>query len=80
MKYQHLKSKTIHLEKEMFVTASQNGTILIPEKNTKTFLHWLNENGKMTATYTLTSPTLVKDTVKLINGSGKTISIDLIDL
>ena len=80
MKYTALKHRFITLDKESQITASPNGSVLVPEENTKVFLHWLNENGKLLATYTLSYPTLVQDTVKLINGSGKSVRIHLIDL
>lgn len=80
MKYQALKHKYITVDKESQIIASPNGSVLIPEENTKVFLHWLNENGKLLTTYTLSYPTLVHDTVKLINSSGKSVRVHVIDL
>ena len=80
MKYQALKHRYINIDKETQITASPNGSVLVPEENTKVFLHWLNENGKLLTTYTLSYPTLVQDTVKLLNSSGKTVRIHVIDL
>ena len=56
------------------------GVVLIPPPNTKIFLHWTNENGKMIATYTLTYATLVHNKLRIINGSDKEISIHAITL
>jgi hypothetical protein len=80
MKYAALKHRYIVVEKETQITASVNGSVLVPEENTKTFLHWVNENGKLISTYTLSYPTLVHDQVKLINGSKKPVKIHVIDL
>lgn len=59
---------------------AKEGVVLIPPPNTKIFLHWLNENGKMTATYTLTYATLVYNKMTIINGSSAQISIHAITL
>jgi hypothetical protein len=80
MKYSALKNRYVTIEKELVITAGPNGSVLIPDSNTKLFLHWLNENGKMVATYTLTFPTMVHDTLKLINSSSNSVRVHMIDL
>lgn len=59
---------------------AKEGVVLIPPADTKVFLHWLNENGKMTATYTLTHSTVVYSKIRIINGSANQISIHAITL
>jgi len=80
MKYSPLRHRYVTVEKEAEVTASVNGSVLVPDENTKIFLHWLTEKGKLAATYTLTFPTLVHDTVKLVNNSGKPVKVRVIDI
>lgn len=82
MKYQALKNYNLVLPKkgsEQVVDAGQ-GLILVPPPNSKIFLHWENENGKLVSTYTMTFTTKVYDKVKLINGSDKEVSILAVNL
>lgn len=80
MNYKPLKSRNIKLgaKAELELDAGA-GTILIPPNGVKVFLHWLNENGKLVSTYTLTYSTLVKNKLKIINGSDKDIDVQAID-
>lgn len=69
MLYQSLNVKKLCLgPKETIEFDAGCGCILIPNPNSKIFLHWLTKNGKMRASYTMTKVTRVEDTFKLING------------
>jgi len=80
MNYKPLKNQFLKLApKGELVFDAGTGTVLIPPADTKVFLHWTNENGKLVSTYTLTYSTLVQNKFKIINGSDKAISIHAID-
>lgn len=81
MNYRALKNHWIKLESkaETEIDAGQ-GTILVPPPNSKVFLHWLNEKGKLVSTYTMTYPTQVQNKVKLINAQSTPISIQAIEI
>ena len=55
-------------------------SILIPLSDSKVFLHWKNSQGKLLATCTLTTPTLVSNTLQLINGTEESVEIQVIEL
>lgn len=80
MNYRPLKNQHLKLgAKGQMDFDAGTGTVLIPPDDTKVFLHWVNENGKIVSTYTLTYSTLVQNKFKIINGSDKAISIHAID-
>ncbi len=80
MNYKPLKNQFLKLTpKGELVFDAGPGTVLIPPADTKVFLHWTNENGKMISTFTLTYATMVQNKFKIINGSDKAISIHAID-
>lgn len=80
MNYKPLKNQFLKLTpKGELVFDAGLGTVLIPPADTKVFLHWTNENGKMISTFTLTYATMVQNKFKIINGSDKAISIHAID-
>lgn len=80
MNYKPLKNQFLKLApKGELVFDAGTGTILIPPADTKVFLHWTNENGKLISTYTLTYSTMVQNKFKIINGSDKAINIHAID-
>lgn len=66
MKYRAIKNRWITVQGEETIDAG-DGLILIPPENQKVFLHWLNANGKLLATYTMTYATLVTDKVKIVS-------------
>ena len=81
MNYRALKNHWIKLNsKEESILDAKNGIILVPPPNAKVFLHWLNENGKLVSTYTLTYATEVQNKVKIINNSQTEVSIHAIEL
>ncbi len=59
---------------EEFLDAG-TGLILVPTDNKKTFVHWLNDKGKLVATYTLSYPTLITEKVKLLSNEKSRIHI-----
>lgn len=81
MNYRPLKNQFLRLDpsSELLFDAG-TGTILIPPTDTKVFLHWTNENGKLINTFTLARSTLVQNKIKIINGSDKAVSIHAIDI
>lgn len=76
--YRPLKNSWITVKGETEYTAGSNGSILIPSENSKIFLHWTNENGKLVSTYTLTYATLVQNKLKIV--SKESARIQVIDL
>lgn len=81
MNYKVLRSQFIRLapQQELLFDAGE-GCILIPQDNAKIYLHWLNNNGKMVSTLTLTMPTVVYNSVKIINSSSSPACIRAISL
>jgi hypothetical protein len=78
LKYKALKNYWIEVSSGTDIVPGPNGSILIPPPNSKTFLHWLTDSGKISSTYTLEYSTLVTDKVKAI--SRTPIRIQVIDL
>jgi hypothetical protein len=76
MKYQALKHKTISLagKGQSEFDAGETAT-LIPDENSKVFIHWKTDNGKLAATYTMTFPTRIEGNVTLINALDKPVNI-----
>jgi hypothetical protein len=56
------------------------GTVLVPPENTKVYLHWTNDKGKLVTTYTLNYATFVQNKFKILNGSANVISIHAIEI
>lgn len=80
MLYQPIKTHSILLEtNETREMDAGSGLLLIPEDNSKVFLHWLN-GDKLRATYTMTKSTKVCERVQLINASNRIIEIKIVDL
>ena len=80
MLYQPIKTHSILLEtNETREMDAGSGLLLIPEDNSKVFLHWLN-GDKLRATYTMTKATKICERVQLINASNRIIEIKIVDL
>ena len=81
MRYKALKNNYIKLEasKDTLLDAG-DGVILIPEKDAKIYVHWLNDSGKITTTCTVDYATLVTQKVKLINAQNNQIQIHCIEI
>lgn len=76
MRYQALQHKTLKLEgKAQTDFDSKEGAYLVPDENSKVFLHWKNDSGKILATYTMTFPTKIEGKVTLINALDKPVQI-----
>ena len=79
--YRALRSQFIRLAaKQEIEFEAGEGCILIPQDDSKVYLHWLNENGKLVSTYTLTMPTAVHNKLKLINSNTNPTRIHVITL
>jgi hypothetical protein len=73
MNYRALKNYPIKLSaKETKDLDAGTGLVLVPQGSAKVFLHWVTESGKVYATHTLSYPTLVQNTLKLVNGPEET--------
>jgi hypothetical protein len=69
MNYKNLKNYPINLTaREIKEFDADSGVIFVPQTNTKIFLHWMTDTGKIYATHTLLYPTLVQNKLKIING------------
>jgi hypothetical protein len=81
MRYKALKHQTLKLEaKAQLDFDASNGVVLVPETDSKVFIHWLNDNNKLLATYTMTFPTQIVGQVKLINALDKQTQIKVIEI
>jgi hypothetical protein len=81
MLYRALKYTIINLDPNATAELdAQNGVVLVPNPNSKIFLHWLTDSGKMRSTYTMTYATRVEGKLKLINGLNTTTSVQVIHL
>ena len=81
MRYKALKHQTLKLEAKAQLDFNANeGVVLVPESNSKVFIHWLNDNNKLLATYTMTFPTQIVGQVKLINALDKQTQIKVIEI
>ena len=66
MWYNELKSKLINLKPKEEIQV-EAGKVLVPKSNSRFFLHWYNDKGKMVASHQIKHATLVNNTAKLIN-------------
>jgi hypothetical protein len=81
MRYKALKHQTLKLEAKAQLDFNANeGVVLVPETDSKVFIHWLNDNNKLLATYTMTFPTQIVGQVKLINALDKQTQIKVIEI
>ena len=81
MNYQALKNHFIKLAANgQTEFDAGEGVVLIPPENTKLFLHWTNDKGKIVTTYTLNYATLVQNKFKILNGSANPIRIHVIEI
>ena len=81
MRYTALKHQTLKLEAKAQLDFNANeGVVLVPESDSKVFIHWLNDNNKLLATYTMTFPTQIVGQVKLINALDKQTQIKVIEI
>ena len=79
MLYQALKNNTINLaSKETVEFDAGEGVVFVPQLNSKIYLHWLTDSGKMRQTYTMTFDTKVVGKLKIINGLDNPTSIHVI--
>lgn len=76
MKYLAMKHKTVRLDsKAQTEIDAGDGMILIPDEDSKVFLHWKNDSGKLVTTYTMTYPTKVEGKFTAINALDKVVQI-----
>jgi hypothetical protein len=81
MNHKALKNHWIKLDAKSDIEFNAAvGTILIPPENVRVFLHWLNDNGKLVSTHTLTYSTQVRNKIKIINPNAFPVSIHAIEL
>ena len=81
MLYRALKNNTINLgSKETVEFDAGEGVVFVPQPNSKIYLHWLTESGKMRQTYTMTFDTKVTGKLKIINGLDGPTSIHVIHI
>lgn len=79
MRYLPLKHKTITIDsKAQIELDAGDGSTLVPDENSKVFLHWKNDTGKLVATYTMTFPTKIEGKVTMINALDKSTQIRVI--
>ena len=81
MLYRALKNNTINLgSKETVEFDAGEGVVFVPQSNSKIYLHWLTDSGKMRQTYTMTFDTKVTGKLKIINGLDSPTSIHVIHI
>ena len=81
MRYRALKNHFIKVpgKGEQDYDAGE-GAVLVPPAGSKVFLHWLTDNGKLAATYTLEYATLVQNKFKIINNKSDPVQIHCIEI
>lgn len=81
MHYKVLKTEHIRLDghEEREIDGTQ-GCIINPISDAKIFVHWLDDEGNVLTTYTLTRAALVNNKFKLINGLSAVVFVDIIRL
>jgi hypothetical protein len=81
MLYRALKNNTLNLgSKETIEFDAGEGVVFVPQLNSKIYLHWLTDSGKIRQTYTMTFDTKVTGKLKLINGLDNPTSVHVIQL
>ena len=81
MRYQAVKHQTIKLPKKGTVEFdAMDGYALVPNPDSKIYLHWENESGKLVTTYTMTYTTKVWGKLKLINALDKDTTVLAVEL
>jgi hypothetical protein len=81
MLYRALKNTTINLgSKETVEFDAGEGVVFVPQSNSKIYLHWLTDSGKIRQTYTMTFDTRVTGKLKIINGLDNPTSVHVIQL
>jgi hypothetical protein len=81
MLYKALKNHNIHLEpKATAELDATNGLILVPSPESKIYVHWLNDNGQLRNTFTMTFDTQVTGKIRLINGLNKSSTVHVIQI
>jgi hypothetical protein len=79
MLYRSLPYNVVQLgPNEEFDFDAGTGRMMVSPQNSKIFIHWFTDTGSVRSTYTATTPTYLKDRVKLINGLGETAEIYLV--
>ena len=56
------------------------GAILIPDADSKIFVHWLTDKGNIKSTYTMTYDTKLVGKVRLTNGLDKKTNIHVVKI
>jgi hypothetical protein len=80
MWYKELNNIQIKLKaKEELELDAGDGKILIPMTESRLFLHWFNDKGKMISSHQLRFSTFVTQKVKLINSENKEVVLLQID-
>ena len=67
-------------KQELMFDAPGNGVILIPPKNMKLYVQFLNEQGQLLASNTVTYSAKVVGKVRLVNGSPLELDLHVIQL
>jgi hypothetical protein len=81
MRYQALKNNKIKLgPKAQLEFDAKAGVVLVPDANSKVFIHWVNDNDKLIATYTMTFATRIEGSVKFINALAEETNIQIIEI
>jgi hypothetical protein len=81
MLYRALKNHTIQLgPRDSIEFDAGLGVVFVPQPNSKIFLHWLTDSGKLRQTYTMTFATRAEGQLKLINGLDKETTVQIVEL
>lgn len=67
-------------KQELNFDARETGVILVPPKNTKLYVQFLNEQGQMLASNSITYAAKVVGKVRLVNGSPVELDLHVIQL
>lgn len=74
-RYRTLKNYWVEARPKAEIEPGPNGSILIPQPNTRPFLHWLSDSGKLIATHTLEYSTLIHSKVLVISKTASRVHV-----
>jgi len=80
MLYQSLHTFCYLLEPKEERQISAGDKILIPEDDSKIFLHILGDDDKVKATHTLNGATRISNKSRLINGSDRVVEVKILEI
>lgn len=81
MLFLQLKTKRIQLnsKEQQEFDFGKDGAILVPNLDSKVFIHWISDKGNVRTTFTMTQPIKVFEKVRIINGGPNQVDIQILN-